>query len=320
MYGEDTGSLRMYVVQMIAYPLVRYGSTFFCSIIVADHFLAKDKSFQRRLDRIFYAQGLTSYAENILFSLLYGTVHASLRILIRNNAYFAEGPEETFGFRLFHLPLVQLSRTIISFLLIMSIMGFILSAVPVVYCGLKQGVLRTRGMSVEVVRSSNSSIVQREEESALGPFGPITKIWTKGLQGFWSNFWHQYFRPWFVSRGKINIKHKVPRASTALIKRLRAFATTGAIHAAASYATRADVYGALRVWCFFLAQPALLYLQEQNAGRFMGGYLTLFGLLLSAPWLTDDLASCGLWSNDFIHTLPKIFFEIVKTTRSMLIE
>ena len=144
-------------------------------------------------------------------------------------------------------------------------------------------------------------------------YGNFDSVATRGLQGWWGAWWHQWFRftltsPTSAIINKLGIRRRgvVARSLEIVIP----FLISGAIHACGSY----TMWGETRpvnAFAFFVLQPVGIALQvigswslrrlklmnkiPPHVRKATNVAFAVFWLLLTFPLLADDFAKGGLW-------------------------
>lgn len=154
-------------------------------------------------------------------------------------------------------------------------------------------------------------------------YGSLSPIFTRGLAGWWSGFWHQTFRYAFEApTARLLDAFKIPPRSDAarLLGVLVAFAWSALLHFAGSYTQ----LGATRPFrgpaTFFLLQPVGIFaqtyfvrgLRATGFARYVPtwlGYAVNFAfahvwLYFTAPLLVDDFAEGGVWLYEPVPVSP----------------
>ncbi|KAG9236251.1 membrane bound O-acyl transferase family-domain-containing protein [Amylocarpus encephaloides] len=142
-------------------------------------------------------------------------------------------------------------------------------------------------------------------------WGSVSNIFSRGLNGFWSSWWHQLFR--FVFSAPTYYLVRVGAVSAGsqafrLLQLLFAFAISGVLHAAGSVTTLPHTRPC-DFLAFFLLQALGIFLQTVAASRLRphvkscpsilrraGNFVFTVAWLLSTSWLlVDEFARGAVW-------------------------
>ena len=144
-------------------------------------------------------------------------------------------------------------------------------------------------------------------------FGPMEKLWTHGLAGFWGGWWHPMFRLAFEQLGEAIVTPlgwEKKTVTGGFLRVLLAFMASGTLHACGSYTSLGETHP-LHEFLFFAVQPvgiltqrALIQWMKTNGLRdqvpaAVRGVANLAFVMawfwLTAPTVADDFTRSGVW-------------------------
>ena len=146
--------------------------------------------------------------------------------------------------------------------------------------------------------------------------GHVMSIYTKGLRGFWGEYWHQMFRQTLTSIATFLVQLlRLPNTglSASCVRLFVPFILSGLIHAGGSFTMCGETQPSCQ-FLFFLIQPLGIILQllcnriienaiakDKTRYHVLGISNVAFAMcwfLLTFPLLADDFAHGGLWLSE----------------------